>query len=248
MNYPIDIPSIAQIHPALANNLNIINVPVMQGIFSSKVVGAPVDPIAVDEAEETVQMLVGATRQLPDLINHNVIELAKNRVHLLRETHSAMQFGLQPGLAGIQPFLQEQFGQLNARFEQLNARFEQLDARFEQQQAAMCNIRIVARNQRDGHRFPPRPLQKYIPGDGHALAMLLVVNLNAAIAQAVQDFQPHGLIGAVPPQFNSNVDSYQHVDILRLVVFYNDDFGIHAGDNLLERKFKLRLWLTEHLV
>jgi len=50
----------------------------MQGIFSSKVAGGPVDPIAVDEAEETVQTLVGATRQLPNLTNHNLIESAKN--------------------------------------------------------------------------------------------------------------------------------------------------------------------------
>jgi len=153
-------------------------------------------------------------------------------------TDSAIQFGLQPGLAGIQLFLQEQFEQLH----------QQLDLRFNQQQAVMCNMCIVACNQRDGNCFPPRPLQKYIAGDGHVLAMPLVVNLNAAIVQAVQDFQPHGLIGTVPPQFNPNIGSYQHIDILQLVVFYNDDFGIHAGDQLSERKHKVRIWLTEHLV
>ena len=79
------------------------------------------------------------------------------------------------------------------------------------------------------------------------LAEPLVANLNAAIAQTVQDFQPHGLIGTVPPWFNSNIDSYQHIDILRLVVFYNDDFGINVGDQLFERKHNVRIWLTEHL-
>ena len=43
MNYPINIPSIAHIHPPLANNPNVLNVPVMQGVFSSKAAGDPLD-------------------------------------------------------------------------------------------------------------------------------------------------------------------------------------------------------------
>jgi len=46
-------------------------------------------------------------------------------------------------------------------------------------------------------------------------------------------------VGAVPPwHFNSN--NYTHAAILRLVIFYNDDFGIVAGDLLDVRKEKLR--------
>ena len=50
MNYPINIPSIAQIHPPLANNPNALNVPVMQGVFSSKAAGNSLDMDAVRES------------------------------------------------------------------------------------------------------------------------------------------------------------------------------------------------------
>lgn len=85
-----------------------------------------------------------------------------------------------------------------------------------------------------------------IPGDGHALIAQLA--MSAVLAHAIQDYHPNGLVGTVPPQFNPDVDSYQHVDILRLIVFYNDDFGIQAGDQLPERKRKIRNWLMEHMV
>jgi hypothetical protein len=58
---------------------------------------------------------------------------------------------LNPGLAGIQQFLQGQFDQLRQQF----------NARFDEQQAMMYNIRIVSHNQRDIHS-PHRPLQKYV--------------------------------------------------------------------------------------
>jgi len=72
--------------------------------------------------------------------------------------------------------------------------------------------------------------------------------VNATLAQTIQEFQLHGVVGTVPPQFNPDVDAYQHIDILHLVVFYNDDFGILLGDQLPERKRKIRNWLMEHLV
>ena len=70
----------------------------------------------------------------------------------------------------------------------------------------------------------------------------------AALVQAIQAFQPHGVVGTVFPQFNPNVDAYQHIDILHLVIFYNDDFGILLGDQLPERKRKIRNWLMEHVI
>ena len=62
MNYPIDVPSIAHMHPPLANNPNVLNVPVIQGVFSSKAAGDPLDIHALRESEETVQTLTGSRR------------------------------------------------------------------------------------------------------------------------------------------------------------------------------------------
>jgi hypothetical protein len=57
MTYPIDIPSIAAHHPALANNSNLVNSPFMQGLFVSHIAGNPLDPLAAFRAEQTARML-----------------------------------------------------------------------------------------------------------------------------------------------------------------------------------------------
>ena len=71
---------------------------------------------------------------------------------------AAVEFGLQPGLIGLQQFMQGQFNQLGQQFNQLG---QQVNARFDQQQAMIFNNRIVSRNRRDIHS-PHRPLQKYV--------------------------------------------------------------------------------------
>jgi hypothetical protein len=55
------------------------------------------------------------------------------------------------------------------------------------------------------------------------------------------------VIGSVPVNFNGHptLAGYTHADILNLIVFYNDDFGIEAGDQIGTRTAKLRAWLTE---
>ncbi len=49
-------------------------------------------------------------------------------------------------------------------------------------------------------------------------------------------------IGSTPPNFNAKIDCYQ-IDILRMVVFYNENFGIAAQDNLEDRITKFRGFL-----
>jgi hypothetical protein len=54
MNYPFNIPSIAQLHAPLGNNPNFINDPMFQGVHAATAAGAPLDPLAVKDAENTV--------------------------------------------------------------------------------------------------------------------------------------------------------------------------------------------------
>jgi hypothetical protein len=68
------------------------------------------------------------------------------------------------------------------------------------------------------------------------------------MVEALQEYRPHGPVGGVPPTFNSDFENYQDIDILRLVVFYNNNFGIDAQDPLPERKRKLTRWLVELMV
>jgi hypothetical protein len=83
-------------------------------------------------------------------------------------------------------------------------------------------------------------------GNGHALALQLCPT--PPLPPVVQAFQPNAEIGMIPPQFNPSVDGYQHIDIYKLIIFYNDSFGIVLGDPLHERKRKIRTWLMEYLV
>ncbi|KAF8507930.1 hypothetical protein JB92DRAFT_2832592 [Gautieria morchelliformis] len=230
MAYSINMMSVAQLHPPLDNIQQIHGFPITQGFFSAKAAGEPLDGNAVIEAEDTVQTLVLSQKHWPQVIQDDVVETAKNRAHLLRQMHATTQFG-HPAIdhPGLHQFLQQQFDQINQRFDQ--------------QQAITQNIRIVARNQRSLDS-PLLPLQKYIPGDGNALAQGLAST--PAQVQAVQIFQPNGNIGAVMPNFNPQVDAYGHVDVLHLIIFYNDNFGIAYGDQLPQRKHKIRTWLLEH--
>ena len=50
-------------------------------------------------------------------------------------------------------------------------------------------------------------------------------------------------IGAVPVPFNGVIATYQHLDILMLIIFYNDSFGILQPDNLGIRIDKFRAFL-----
>jgi hypothetical protein len=52
-------------------------------------------------------------------------------------------------------------------------------------------------------------------------------------------------IGAIPDPFNSTLDTYSHLEILRMVVFYNETFGIEPQDDLADRIMKFRRFLTE---
>ena len=52
-------------------------------------------------------------------------------------------------------------------------------------------------------------------------------------------------IGSVPNPFNATLEVYSHADILQMVVFYDDNFGIDPVDGLPERLIKFRQFLME---
>jgi hypothetical protein len=85
-----------------------------------------------------------------------------------------------------------------------------------------------------------------IPGYGHEAALLIA---DATTQSIFNNLFPAGRepaeIGSTPPNFNAKVDRYQQIDILRMVVFYNENFGIAAQDNLEDRIAKFRRFLTD---
>jgi hypothetical protein len=98
MNYPYTIRSVAQIHPALADHPHINTLP-LQGVLVSNAAGSPVNPLAIVDAEKTVEALLAANSEcmfpspcpltyclglVPGVFADPIIETAKNRAHLLR--------------------------------------------------------------------------------------------------------------------------------------------------------------------
>jgi hypothetical protein len=101
MNYPIAIPSIVDIHPALADHPLL---PFIPGLTVGHIAGAPIDPLAVLHAEETarlvaahvgkVQLVIPICLMLiasplaaqPDIMDADVARTAWYRVHILQIT------------------------------------------------------------------------------------------------------------------------------------------------------------------
>ena len=70
---------------------------------------------------------------------------------------------------------------------------------------------------------------------------------HADLPAAAQNYHPNAAVGDVPAPWNQSVESYQLADILRLVIFYNDNFGIEAGDLVRVRRTNLKVlaWLLD---
>jgi hypothetical protein len=61
----------------------------------------------------------------------------------------------------------------------------------------------------------------------------------------MQEYQPNAAVGDVPDQWDPNIEGYELVDILRLVIFYNEAMEIDPGDIDADRRRKVLNWLAE---
>ena len=82
-------------------------------------------------------------------------------------------------------------------------------------------------------------------GHGLVLAKAAAQNLDHAARQALVAPAAIPGIGSAPPNFNPDLPNYQHSDILSMVIFYNDDFGILPGDSIDSRVDSFRRFLAE---
>ena len=82
---------------------------------------------------------------------------------------------------------------------------------------------------------------------GHGLVRAQAVANNIGVAPQAALVAPEAVpnVGDIPPAFNANIFEYRHQDILRLIIFYNDDFGIIPGDGIPLRIQKFRHFLLE---
>jgi len=77
--------------------------------------------------------------------------------------------------------------------------------------------------------------------------LALTICGHAALPPALKITNQMWLSVTCPNPWNPNVDAYQLVDILQLVIFYNDDLGINAGDLVyVMRQKKRSIFLFMH--
>jgi hypothetical protein len=84
-----------------------------------------------------------------------------------------------------------------------------------------------------------------IPGDGLNLATTIFLNVPTVQQLLVHPIQAPSL-ATTPPNFNPNYAVYQRSDIIYLIIFYNEDFGILAGDTVQQCISKFHRFLTTY--
>jgi len=223
--YPFPVASISQLHPAIPANI-VHNLHLGGNIA----IGDHINLFDAKKAEGAATSLVNLQIH-EQAITDEVIETAKNHATIIRSAHGQFQFQ-QPGNAAILALLNDIHNTVNG-----------LDQRFTKIEVIMENARIVKRNQHlrslgPGQVYGSR--RKEVIGSGTALAQQ--IHGGAALPPNI-DINPPANVGTAPPDLNPF--SATNNDILRLISFYNDTFGIIDTDNLATCHEKLIHWLTE---
>lgn len=81
-----------------------------------------------------------------------------------------------------------------------------------------------------------------IPGHGSGLAHAQApcLNLDHDTFDLFAVNGPPAEIGTSPGFFDGDIDSLEHLDMLKLIYFHNDTMGIEARHDLAERKQAVR--------
>ena len=80
-----------------------------------------------------------------------------------------------------------------------------------------------------------------VPGCGLFLARPLYDGLNTGGSETLT---VQAEVGTTPILFNPLIDNYTEFDIMHLILFYNESFGILMENDLPTRHTKVKLYLT----
>ncbi|ESK83664.1 hypothetical protein Moror_2164 [Moniliophthora roreri MCA 2997] len=222
-SYPFAIPSMKDSYPALRDVQNIPQ------LSSSAAEGAPLDPNAISDAKAAVVLLSGLLNAESPSVTPAIVESAENRLAILRQVHGSQKYG---------------GGNIMAMLAQIQASHRRIETKLDVNTANIENLRRRQLNARDSHGHSANRLShmvaKTIPGSGHVLAY----SLRHAAGAPIVPLNPVPDIGAIHHLDPRTIDSMTHADILDLIAFYNEDFGITAGDNLAARRDKVKEWLV----
>ncbi|CAA7270414.1 unnamed protein product [Cyclocybe aegerita] len=224
--YRSDIPSLRDLYPQLP--IQIGTVALNRAIQQE----APVQRVDLAHAEAVANCLeaIEAAGNHAQVTPH-IVTAARARANAVAAAQSTAIFGAQD-IADALRDLRDEIRQTNV---------------------ANQNLRILSYNNR---LQPPnllRPLKKTSLGCGRALATgLAPAGFFNNVNNQVQFDQrcpaaPIPAVGATPPAavFHPRIENYQHIDILVLIAYYNDDFGIVVGDSVPDRQVKIRDFFSQ---
>ncbi|KAF8904240.1 hypothetical protein CPB85DRAFT_1317802 [Mucidula mucida] len=177
--------------------------------------------------------------------------------------------GLATSIKSLSDTVDARFDDMDKRFETMDKRFETMEATTEETfgkvEARLRDFEDIVQERLDKmdakadnflkrfyniHSLIPTGkltymLHKTVPGCGYERARNLLPDSRIGsylTHMAPLDQEP--ALGAVINLDISLFDAWNHGDILQCMTFYNEDFKIIAPDTLVERKAKLRAWLT----
>jgi len=136
---------------------------------------------------------------------------------------------------------------MNGNIRQINGNIQQLTTQSGIQNASIHNIRLAAQNRLANNTMPNiyQPLLKTRVGHGLALATAIFQDVNQLQPFLVQPpVEP--VIGTAPPGYSNDFRHYNRSHIIRLIIFYNEDFGIVKGDTVDECIRKLQAFFVAY--
>lgn len=241
-----DIPSLHAIFPHVPDVFG--NLDLNIGIQA----GAPIDLEHRRNAKSvTAAVKVAHKTGYNKVFTPEVVEAAELR-ELAVDSAQAMAMYTPGNLVQVLGQINNQLGQINGQMGQLNNQMGQLDNRMGQLNdlvalnSANCeNLRIIARNRQNAIPANFQPLLKTRPGHGLARAILIFQGVNAA-QQFLVPPEQEPQVGTVPADFHTNLHGYTMANIIRLIIFYNDSFGIVHENNIETCVDKIQAFLTAY--
>ncbi|KAF9028370.1 hypothetical protein BDZ89DRAFT_1133683 [Hymenopellis radicata] len=175
------------------------------------------------------------------VILHRLENDINNLSSTIARRFESIEAQLGPGPARS---VHERLGAIERRlddgFDKTDAKLDRIDAKLDNAQKRLSNKHSMAHIGRLTYM-----LHKIIPGSGLQRAInLLPQTVICPHRSDLESFEPEPTLGAVFDIDASLLSDFTHLDILKLIIFYNETFRIEPADSLLDRKAKLFIWLT----
>ncbi|KAF8163394.1 hypothetical protein B0H34DRAFT_856891 [Crassisporium funariophilum] len=248
-NYVHDIPSVRAVNPGLPDVLG--NLDLDRCIRA----GTPLEPLNLSQAKLVAKGLQAAHDYgIDDRVTAAVAESAALRATAVEAAHALGSYA-PVDIGQALGRLAQQMERTNDRLDEMNERFAEMNKRFAEQLertnaqldvivAFSHNTRLIASNSRAvAQQYVP--LHKTVPGNGLQRAIIAFGNVGPLQQVLVAPAQ-EPVLGTIPPNYDHNLLTYNRADFVRLIIFYNQDFGIVRGDTIPECIEKLHTFSTRY--